>query len=76
MLYDRIANNQSQKRYTMDSLKEKDNPASNPSKRPRNEVGEADTPDDCRRVFMDSRVNNGILNGLKHKTEHTCFTTV
>ena len=26
MLYDRIANNQSQKRYTMDSLKEKAKP--------------------------------------------------
>ena len=40
MLYDRIANNQSQKRCTMDSLKEKDNPAPNPSKRPRIEVDE------------------------------------
>ena len=59
----------------MASLKEQDNPASNPSKCPRIEVGEADAPDDCRRVFMDSRVNNGILNGLKHKTAHTRFTT-
>jgi len=35
-----MADNQSQKRCTMDSLKEKDNPAPNPAKRPRIEVGE------------------------------------
>lgn len=40
MLYDCKTNNQSQKRYTMDSLKEKDNPATKPPKRPRIEVNE------------------------------------
>ena len=40
MLYDCKTNNQSQKRYTMDSLKEKDKLAPKPSKRPRIEVGE------------------------------------
>ncbi len=35
-----MADNQSQKRCTMDSLKEKDNPAPNPAKRPRIEVDE------------------------------------
>ena len=35
-----MADNQSQKRCTMDSLKEKDNPTPNPAKRPRIEVGE------------------------------------
>ena len=40
MLYDCKPNIQSQKRCTMDSLKEKDNPAPNPAKRPRIEVGE------------------------------------
>ena len=40
MLYARMADNQSQQRCTMDSLKEKDNPAPNPAKRPRIEVGE------------------------------------
>ena len=34
MLYDCKTNNQSQKRYTMDSLKEKDKLAPKPSKRP------------------------------------------
>jgi len=40
MLYARMADNQSQQRCTMDSLKEKDNPAPNPAKRPRIEVDE------------------------------------
>ena len=40
ILYARMADNQSQKRCTMDSLKEKDNPAPNPSKHPRIEVDE------------------------------------
>ena len=40
MLYDCKTNNQSQKRYTMDSLKEKDKLAPKPSKRPRIEVDE------------------------------------
>jgi len=40
MLYDCKPNIQSQKRYTMDSLKEENNPAPNPSKRPRIEVDE------------------------------------
>ena len=40
MLYDCKPNIQSQKRCTMDSLKEKDNPAPNPAKRPRIEVDE------------------------------------
>ena len=40
MLYECKTNNQSQKRYTMDSLKEKDKLAPKPSKRPRIEVGE------------------------------------
>ena len=40
MLYDCKTNNQSQKRYTMDSFKEKDKLAPKPSKRPRIEVGE------------------------------------
>ena len=40
MLYARMADNQSQQRCTMDSLKEKDNPAPNPSKHPRIEVDE------------------------------------
>ena len=40
MLYDCKPNIQSQKRCTMDSLKEKDNPAPNPSKHPRIEVDE------------------------------------
>ena len=40
MLYDCKTNNQSQKRCTMDSLKETDNLATKPSKRPRIEVGE------------------------------------
>ena len=40
MLYDCKTNNQSQKRYTMDSLKEKDKLAPKPSKRPRIEVAE------------------------------------
>ena len=40
MLYDCKTNNQSQKRYTMNSLKEKDKPAPNPSKHPRIEVDE------------------------------------
>ena len=35
-----MADNQSQKRCTMDSLKEKDNPTPNPAKRPRIEVDE------------------------------------
>ena len=24
---------------------------------------------------LKSKIENGILNGLKHKTKHTCFTT-
>ena len=40
MLYDCKTNNQSQKRYTMDSFKEKDKLAPKPSKRPRIEVDE------------------------------------
>ena len=40
MLYDCIANNQSQKRCTMDSFKEKDKLAPKPSKRPRIDVDE------------------------------------
>ena len=40
MLYDCIANNQSQKRCTMDSFKEKDKLAPKPSKRPRIEAAE------------------------------------
>ena len=40
MLYDCKTNNQSQKRCTMDSLKETDKPAPNPSKHPRIEVDE------------------------------------
>lgn len=40
MLYDCKTNIQSQKHYTMDSLKEKDKPAPKPSKRPRIEVDE------------------------------------
>ena len=40
MLYDCKTNNQSQKRCTMDSFKEKDKLALKPSKRPRIEVDE------------------------------------
>ena len=40
MLYDCKPNIQSQKRCTMDSLKETDKPAPNPSKHPRIEVDE------------------------------------
>ena len=40
MLYDCKTNIQSQKRCTMDSLKETDKPAPNPSKHPRIEVDE------------------------------------
>lgn len=40
MLYDCETNNQSQKRCTMDSLKETDKPAPNPPKHPRIEVDE------------------------------------
>ena len=40
MLYDCKTNNQSQKRCTMDSLKETDKPAPNPSKHLRIEVDE------------------------------------
>ncbi len=40
MLYDCKPNIQSQKRCTMDSLKETDKPAPNPPKHPRIEVGE------------------------------------
>ena len=40
MLYDCIANNQSQKRCIMDSFKGKNNPAPNPSKHPRIEADE------------------------------------
>ena len=45
MLYDCKTNNQSQKRCTMDSLKETDKPAPNPSKRPHIEADEEMT---CR----------------------------
>ena len=72
MLYDCKTNNQSQKRYTMDSLKEETNPAPNPPKRSRIEVSE----ELMRQMIagqapLESKVNNGILNGLKHKTKHT-----
>ena len=40
MLYDCKTNNQSQKRYTMDSLKEQTRPATKSSKPPRIEVDE------------------------------------
>ena len=71
MLYDCKTNNQSQKRYTMDSLKEKDKLAPKPSSR-----RGADASDDRQRVPMDSKVNNGILNGLIQRSKHTRFTTI
>ena len=86
MLYDCKTNNQSQKRYTMDSLKEKDKLAPKPSKRPRIEVGEELMRQMIARGFLWIRrplsrykpheTENDILNGLKHKTKHTRFTTV
>lgn len=47
MLYDCKMDNQSQKRCIMDSLKEKDKPATKPSKRPRIEAAE----EQMRRMF-------------------------
>ena len=76
MLYDCKTNNQSQKRYTMDSLKEKDKLAPKPSKRPRIEVGEELMRQMIERVPIDSKVNNGILNGLIQRSKHTRFTTI
>ena len=70
MLYDCKTNNQSQKRCTMDSFKEKDKLALYRSRRG------ADASDDRQRVPMDSKVNNGILNGLIQRSKHTRFTTI
>ncbi|MCD7793615.1 MAG: hypothetical protein LUH46_01930 [Alistipes sp.] len=61
----------------MDLLKEQTRPATKSSKHPRIEVDE----EMVRRmitglVSLDSNVNNGILNGLKHKTRHTCSMPV
>lgn len=36
----------------------------------------ADASDDRQRVPMDSKVNNGILNGLIQRSKHTRFTTI
>ena len=61
----------------MDSLKEQTRPATKSSKRPRIEVDE----EMVRRmitglVYLDSNVNNGILNGLIQRSKHTRFTTI
>lgn len=61
----------------MDSLKETDKPAPNPSKHPRIEVDE----ELMRQMIagqapLDSKVNNGILNGLIQRSKHTRFTTI
>ena len=69
MLYDCKTNNQSQKRYTMDSLKEKDNPAPNPSKRPHIEADEEMTRRTDRRTGSYGLANRyPYINRMKRKT--------
>jgi hypothetical protein len=64
MLYDCKTNNQSQKRCTMDSFKEKDKLALKPSKRPRIEAAE----EPMRRMISYLESHNPNINRMKQKT--------
>ena len=84
MLYDCKTNNQSQKRYTMDSLKEKDKPAPNPSKRPHIEADEEMTCRTDRRTGpfglesrpQDSRTGRGKYERSRGKDIGNCIRSI